>query len=649
MTRLLVLLIFLGCCAPAAAIIPLEREAVASPQPAPVTLGTATNATAPLAGHLAVRYGAADADIAAVASGQAGVFTPLSGNFMDGFGPNRTVWLRFRLESTAAQPVQWILRVLPTYLDHVDLYQPSADGWVVTRGGDTAPFAQRVLQDRATAFPLTLPPHETRTFYLRLSHAGAFNVYPTLYTPAAYQRLLTIENLVFGLYFGVAALLLLISLVHWFTLREAIFLAFSAYLALRGLYFLCYDGLAYQWLLPNHPEFLHNALRFLLAWTVASIAPILVHVLNLSPRFPRLTAFVWRLGGLAALISLTVFTGDFPRFGNLLSLIVLIFGLLGGIVAFGQLRENRPLAGLILLTMSLMMLGLVTSALASFRISSGTFWDVYGGQIASFATFLTLHFAITQRVLEIKREKLASEREARLAKILAAQEQAARREQAEFFALLFHEIKTPLAEISSATTVLEQLDDGTHRETGARYDTIHQAVDRLNQMVEQNLARDRLGLAGAHLNRQAIEPAQLAQQVVASFRDGQQHPLRVDAPADLPTVHGDPEFLRIALANLIDNAIKYTPAGCEICLSVQVDANTLLFRVRDHGPGLTADALAHAFERYWRGDNHGSIAGSGLGLHLVRRIAEAHGGSACVESRPGEGSTFTLALPLRAP
>jgi signal transduction histidine kinase len=601
----------------------------------------------PLAGHMAIlAHAPSNASFETIVSGQAGAFKPLAGNFMGGFGAARDVWLRFTLLSDAPQSVDWLLRVLPTYLEQVDLYQPDGQSWQVTAGGGKIPLASRAMNDRAMVFTLRLAPNEPRTFYLHLRHEGAFNAYPVLYTPAQYQRLLNQEGLMFGLYFGVAALLLLINLVHWFSLREIIFIEFGFYLVIRVLYFLCYDGLAYQWFLPNAPAFLHDALRFLLAWVVATIAPILVHVLDIQRLYPRLAKFCWTLGGLAALLSITVFTGQFARLGGLLSVIVLLFGVIGAGVAVLELRHNRPLGWLILLTMLVMLGGFGTSALASFGFSSGLFLDVYGGQIASFAVFLALHFAITQRAIITHKLKIMSEHALQLATDWAEREATARREQASFFAMLFHEIKTPLAEISSAATVLEQLDDGAHPETGTRYDTIHRAVEHLNLTVEQNLARDRQGIKEIHLTRQAVEPMALIRAVLNSFQGTHPHRLTTPMAAELPCVQGDPEFLRVALANLVDNAIKYSPNPGEIHFAAKIKNSHIEFVVQDHGIGMSQETMQHAFDRYWRGEEVGSITGNGLGLYLVRRIAQAHGGDVHVTSRKGHGSRFTLSIPL---
>jgi signal transduction histidine kinase len=124
--------------------------------------------------------------------------------------------------------------------------------------------------------------------------------------------------------------------------------------------------------------------------------------------------------------------------------------------------------------------------------------------------------------------------------------------------------------------------------------------------------------------------------------------LRVDVPPHLPVVQGSPEQLRVVARNLLDNAIKYSPAGGPVTLTAQADNHAVQVEVQDHGIGITAEALPHIFERFYRADPVRSRAqgGAGLGLALVRAIAVAHGGCVSVESTPGAGSTFRVRLPI---
>jgi signal transduction histidine kinase len=101
----------------------------------------------------------------------------------------------------------------------------------------------------------------------------------------------------------------------------------------------------------------------------------------------------------------------------------------------------------------------------------------------------------------------------------------------------------------------------------------------------------------------------------------------------------------MALSNLLDNALKFTPEGGEVEIGADTDENMVNVWVRDTGMGIPSEELPHIFERFYRGRDHGE-EGSGLGLAIVESILQAHGGERSVESTPGEGSIFRLMLPL---
>jgi signal transduction histidine kinase len=119
---------------------------------------------------------------------------------------------------------------------------------------------------------------------------------------------------------------------------------------------------------------------------------------------------------------------------------------------------------------------------------------------------------------------------------------------------------------------------------------------------------------------------------------------RSDAPA---VINGIPSLLVLALVNLLDNAMKFTPEGGTVTLTATNDSENATFSVADTGSGMTADEMNHAFDRFWRGTDAHAAPGHGLGLALVERIARAHRGRVSIESSPGIGSTITLVIPLR--
>jgi signal transduction histidine kinase len=122
--------------------------------------------------------------------------------------------------------------------------------------------------------------------------------------------------------------------------------------------------------------------------------------------------------------------------------------------------------------------------------------------------------------------------------------------------------------------------------------------------------------------------------------------LTIDYPDGLPLAPVDAALIERALANLLDNALRVTPAGGQVRVQVRHDAAGLRLEVSDTGPGVAPEDQPRVFERFYQAARHRELRGSsGLGLAIVRRVAELHGGRAGLRSRPGEGATFFIELP----
>ena len=155
------------------------------------------------------------------------------------------------------------------------------------------------------------------------------------------------------------------------------------------------------------------------------------------------------------------------------------------------------------------------------------------------------------------------------------------------------------------------------------------------------------------LNREPVALADIVSRVVELYKDVadvQQVELQSGGslPADLK-VDGDRTRLEQVAANLVDNAVKYTPAGGRVEISIGREADRAFFRVADTGPGIPSDELPRIWDRLFRGDASRAERGLGLGLSLVKAIVEAHGGSVSVDSQRGAGATFTVWLPILSP
>jgi signal transduction histidine kinase len=146
-----------------------------------------------------------------------------------------------------------------------------------------------------------------------------------------------------------------------------------------------------------------------------------------------------------------------------------------------------------------------------------------------------------------------------------------------------------------------------------------------------------------------LEPVDLVTevQVAAGQRRLEREPIGVEAPDDPVVVRADRQRIGQVLANLLTNAVKYSPAGSAITVRVVRGDGEARIEVIDAGVGIPPEALPHLFDRFYRVEATATSApGVGLGLYITRRIVEAHGGTIEVASTPGSGSTFTVRLPL---
>jgi signal transduction histidine kinase len=227
-------------------------------------------------------------------------------------------------------------------------------------------------------------------------------------------------------------------------------------------------------------------------------------------------------------------------------------------------------------------------------------------------------------------------------------------QQVEFVAGVSHELRTPVAVVCSAG---ENLADGLVRdeaEVRVYGATIRDEGRRLAEMIEQVLEFAGITARERRPAREAISVLSLVEQAVKSCAGTIAEAsldVAVDVPPALPPVLGDRAALRRALQNLIQNSARHAAAGRWIGIEAAAGraARTSVVRitVRDRGPGIPAGEEKRIFQAFYRGRQAlaAGVSGSGLGLSLVQRIAEAHGGSVEVESTPGAGSAFTLVLP----
>jgi signal transduction histidine kinase len=210
-----------------------------------------------------------------------------------------------------------------------------------------------------------------------------------------------------------------------------------------------------------------------------------------------------------------------------------------------------------------------------------------------------------------------------------------------------HDLRTPIARLRGRAeqALLGPPDADAYRE--ALEDTVEEA-DRVSALLTTVMDISEAEAGAMRLARERLDVARVLQDTAALYEDVAEEKgltLTLDPVPEGLEVNADYARLRQALANLVDNAVKYTPAGGRVTIGAREDGASVSIEVRDTGPGIPADQQPRIWERLYRGDAGRHERGLGLGLSLVKAVVEAHRGTADVVSTPGAGSTFRISLP----
>jgi signal transduction histidine kinase len=220
----------------------------------------------------------------------------------------------------------------------------------------------------------------------------------------------------------------------------------------------------------------------------------------------------------------------------------------------------------------------------------------------------------------------------------------------DFLALLGHELRSPLAAICNALRVLE-----LHGDDAATRERVRSLMERQTQcigrLVDDLLEVSRIAHGKIQLRKQPLDLAQIVARAVETIRPSLErrgHQLEVTLPLKTVALDADPIRLEQVLTNLMNNAAKYMDPGGRIWVGAEAEGGDVVLRVRDSGIGIEPEMLPHVFDPFWQVErtlDH-SQGGLGIGLALVRKLAEMHGGSVSASSPGlGRGSEFVVCLP----
>jgi two-component system, sensor histidine kinase LadS len=591
-------------------------------------------------------------------------------------------WLRIPMQRDAGAPLRWILELPFVKLGEVDFYEP---GQPAVLTGSSRPLESRPLFSRYYVFPLSLQPHE-QAYYLRVRSRHAVAVPLKLWQREDYTRHQHADLMLQYLYFGGLLVLVIYNFMVGCSLRDARFVWYALFGISLGAGFAASSGLGRLWLWPDWPEFDEVSQTGLLSLAAVFFIAFAQKFLDARRRarwlywLMNLSAALFLLLVLALFLSLHL-GWDVRLLNVLIRVNVLALGVPIFVACLRILFAGDRTVRYFLLAWVVLWSGVIVAALRNLGWVPTNAFTTWVVQIASAGEMLLLSLALAEiihaerrarelaqeQALEASRrsgERLEAEVHSRTEELQVQAEQLRERgellerslatekqvlaQYVRFGSMISHEFRNPLAVIDSQLRLLgREHEQGKHR-LEERLPVAQRAVSRLATMFEQWLKSDRIGQSLQDISPHAIPLRPWLEHLVEGLYCLSQHRIELQLDPGVEQVVADDHLLEIALGNLVENASKYAPAGSLITLQTRGAPGRVGIAVIDQGPGIAPEHQRAVFEDFYRVQPEGRIHGMGLGLSIVQRIAQAHGGELTLQSESGQGCCFCIWLPAQA-
>ncbi|WP_170107142.1 sensor histidine kinase [Roseibium marinum] len=615
------------------------------------------------------------ADVAFGAAGQA--MHPASGNIALGYTQD-ALWVKFSLKRDRAWPLSLFLNLIPTYLDRVDVYvarvahPASVDDFELLRLGDHVPSAERAIFVPSLVAELTLPDADLTDIYMRMETTSNLALRGWVLSGASMLNVATQESIKLGAILSFFIILAIIHLYYFFFLRKRLYFSFSAFLVALASVFLFDSGLITDgpMLGVYYASDLYLGCTMIIAQLTSYV--FMIDQLEARARFPILYRGLQGMIALYAFVLVAAIAGYGstvipPALALSTSWILLVS--VYNVILY---RRKRPGSGLATMAYLILLAGFVATAgrLSGLLPFATATEHAFLAGVVLFIFFMNLSLLQRARLAEQRRResqalqvsRKAEKAAMRLVKIRTAEletakeeaetalahERAAQAEQLRFVDVVTHQYQTPLAVIrSSIAAILQTLapqDEGNRQ----RVSQIRSAVKRLIEVLDVSLHRSRVDGSTAKANLQDVELVPTLEGIVGRNRElSPESGLEIEFQSIGAHDRGriDPDMLGLALTNLIDNAVKFSAAGKPVRMRCRRQDGSLVIEVADEGIGIPEAEREDISKRYFRASNTGGIPGTGLGLHIVRAVAAAHGGTFAIANGDQGGVVTALTIP----
>jgi two-component system, sensor histidine kinase LadS len=634
------------------------------------------------------------------------VAPPLSDEFqrshedVPGFGLKRSAyWVRFDVDNQLAEKKRWLLELGYPPLDDVRLFVPRDDGaFDERRTGDHLPFASRPIAYRTYLFDLDQPPG-IQTYYLRVQTSGSVTLPLRAWSPNVFLEHLASDEPPIWIFYGLMLVMAAYNLFVFFSIREAAYLYYVLYIVCYVGFQFSLGGLSFQHLWPNQTWWNGKALTLFIGLSFAFGVLFQRQFLTTwqwSPRLDRWLKFTAGMSFMLALASLVLAYATTIRVLVVWGVYVIVFGVVSACMAAA--RGSRP-AIFYLTAWMILLAGILLYLFRTLGLVPSSFLTDWGLQIGASIEVALLSLGLADRINQMRYDLQVLNRQlaGNVTQLSSALEhaEAATRAKSAFLATVSHELRTPLNAIMNIPEgLLEEFEQvsafvcdgckgvfrpdpgeeptltepcpecralgtlrlgdawvyqGRPERTARHLGYMHQASKHLLDVVSSILDFSKLEAGRMELDLSDVDLSELLTDVVSPLQhlaQSQGVDLVLAPVPDGGLLRGDRVKIAQIVVNLVGNAIKFSNREGAVRVEAVDEGDAYVIRVRDRGIGIAPADRERIFESFSQVDsgNTRKFGGTGLGLAITKKFVELHGGSIAVESEPGKGSTFSVAL-----
>lgn len=254
----------------------------------------------------------------------------------------------------------------------------------------------------------------------------------------------------------------------------------------------------------------------------------------------------------------------------------------------------------------------------------------------------------TTNITDYKRQQALLAAQSEELEVALAKEKTIVEQQRTFVSMVSHEFRTPLTVIDGNAQIIHSRGDTIGKEAlQKRAVNIRSSVDRLVRLIETILSAHMLDVGKLVVEPKPCDLSKILREVCAEQQDiSPNHRIKLEARGIPPAMVLDEKLIRQSIANLVSNAVKYSPQANTVEVSAFKEGNMAVIEVQDHGVGIPPDEIEHVFSKYFRASTSSGIPGSGLGLSVVQHFVELHHGTVALRSKVGVGTVVTMSLPI---